>query len=70
MKLIYPDENITKEQAEELLSMAIECRKRVKDQMLRRDTTFDVPEFSFIDKGARETKLVKTAEETGNSSQF
>lgn len=64
MKLIYPDENISKEQAEELLALAIECRKRVKDQMMRLDSTFDIPEFSFIDKTARETKLVQTAEES------
>ena len=63
MKLIYPDENITKEQAEELLEMAIECRKRVKDQMMRIDSTFDVPEFSFIDTATGETKLIQTAEE-------
>lgn len=63
MKLIYPDENITKEQAEELLEMAIECRKRVKDQMMRIDSTFDVPEFSFIDTATGEAKLIQTVEE-------
>ncbi len=32
-KLIYPDENIDKEQARELLEYAIECRRRVKEQL-------------------------------------
>lgn len=63
MKLIYPDGEITKEQAEELLVLAIECRKRVKDQMMRIDSTFDVPEFCYVDKASGEKKLVKTAEE-------
>ena len=63
MKLIYPDGKITKEQAEKLLVLAIECRKRVKDQMMRIDSTFDTPVFSYVDKASGETKLVKTAEE-------
>ncbi len=63
MKLIYPDEKITKEQAESLLVLAIECRKRVKDQMMRIDSTFDTPVFSYVDKKSGETKLVQTVEE-------
>lgn len=63
MKLIYPDEKITKKEAEDLLVMTIECRKRVKDQMMRIDSTFDTPVFSYVDKASGETKLVLTAEE-------
>lgn len=32
-KLIYPDEHIEKEEARELLEYAIECRRRVKEQL-------------------------------------
>ncbi len=64
MKLIYPDEKISKEDAEELLIYAIEARERVKDQLLRIDNTFAVPEFSFLNKESGENKLVKTAEES------
>ncbi len=63
MKLIYPDENITKDEAQELLDLAIESRKRIKDQLLRIDNTFDIPEFSYIDKASGKSRLIKTAEE-------
>lgn len=32
-KLIYPDENMTKEEVRELLEYSIECRRRVKEQL-------------------------------------
>lgn len=47
MKLIYPNEDMTKEQARELLEYAIECRRRVKEQ-LRKMTP---AEFSDVDLG-------------------
>lgn len=40
MKLIYPDKNITKEEALELIDFAVEGRKRVKDQLYIIDETF------------------------------
>ncbi len=64
MKLLFPDGKITKEQAEKLLILSIECRKRVKDQMMRIDSTFDTPSFSYVDRTSGETKLVSTAEES------
>lgn len=63
MKLLFPDEKITKDQAENLLVTAVECRKRVKDQMMRIDSTFDTPSFSYVDKASGEKKFVQTAEE-------
>lgn len=33
MKLIYPDENITREQAQEILEYALVGRRRVKEQL-------------------------------------
>ena len=46
-KLIYPDEQMTKEETRELLEYAIECRRRVKEQ-LRKMTP---GEFSDVDLG-------------------
>lgn len=46
-KLIYPDERMTKEEVRELLEYAIECRRRVKEQ-LRKMTP---GEFSDVDLG-------------------
>ena len=46
-KLIYPDENMTKEETREILEYAIECRRRVKEQ-LRKMTP---GEFSDVNLG-------------------
>ena len=37
MKIIFPNSNQTEEETEEILKFAIECRKRVKDQLKRID---------------------------------
>ncbi len=63
-KLLYPNGEMTKEEAEQLLCMAMEVRKRVKDQMMRIDTTFDIPVFSYTDNASGEIKSVKVLEET------
>ena len=39
MKILYPDGEATREEIEEILRFAIEGRKRVKDQILRIDST-------------------------------
>lgn len=50
MKLIYPHGEATAQQIEELLAFAIEGRKRVKDQILRMDTTMSDVKFGYSDK--------------------
>lgn len=50
MKLIYPDGKATPAEIEELLRFAIEGRKRVKDQILRIDTTMAAVNFGYSDK--------------------
>lgn len=50
MKLIYPGGEATPEEIEELLCFAIEGRKRVKDQILRIDTTMSAVDFGYSDK--------------------
>ena len=48
LKLIFPNGGETEEEVEELLRIAIECRKRVKDQLLRIDSTFENADFHYI----------------------
>jgi ATP-dependent Lon protease len=62
MKIIYPHGEATNEQMEELLRFAIEGRKRVKDQILRIDTTMAEVKFGYFDK-AGEWRGVTTLEE-------
>lgn len=50
MKLIYPDGKATPAEIEELLRFAVEGRKRVKDQILRIDTTMAAVNFCYSDK--------------------
>ena len=49
MKLIYPHGEASAEQIEELLRLAIEGRKRVKDQILRIDSTTADVKFGYSD---------------------
>ena len=65
VKIIYPNQDATKDELEELLRFAIEGRKRVKDQLMRIDHTYSDVRFSYTDKGGGET-LVTTLEEELN----
>lgn len=49
MKILYPDGQATKEEIEEILRFAIEGRKRVKDQILRIDSTMPNVRFGYLD---------------------
>src|SRR5690349_757550 len=62
MKIIYPHGDATKEEIEEVLRFAIEGRKRVKDQILRIDSTMAAVKFSYSDE-AGEWRAVTTLEE-------
>lgn len=62
MKIIYPDGHATSEEIEELLLIAIEGRKRVKDQILRIDSTMSAVNFGYSDK-AGSWRSVTTLEE-------
>lgn len=62
LKLIFPNGGETEAEVEELLRFAIECRKRVKDQLLRIDSTFENADFYYIaSDGAK--RAVTTLEE-------
>lgn len=62
MKLLFPGGGATPEEVRELLSLSMEGRKRVKDQLMRIDSTYPEVEFSFTDQAGRVTK-VQTFEE-------
>jgi len=47
MKLLYPHEQATVDEIEEILRFAIEGRKRVKDQILRMDATMAGVKFGY-----------------------
>lgn len=63
MKIVYPSGDATKEEVKELLTFAIEGRKRVKDQLFRIDPTYDPVDFSFTDNETGAKISVKTLEE-------
>ena len=50
MKIVYPHGEATLEEIEEILRFAIEGRKRVKDQILRIDSTMADVKFGYSDK--------------------
>jgi ATP-dependent Lon protease len=47
MKILFPGGGASKEEVEELLRLAIEGRKRVKDQLMRIDATYPAVDFSY-----------------------
>ena len=64
MKLIYPDGNMTDDEAKELIDFAAEGRKRVKDQLYIIDSTFcaEPAKFQYIWLKSGETVTVETLE--------
>lgn len=62
MKILFPQGGATKDEIEQVLRFSIEGRKRVKDQLMRIDTTYAAVEFSYIDESGKKT-AVATLEE-------
>jgi ATP-dependent Lon protease len=62
MKIIFPNGGATQKEIEELLRFAIEGRKRVKDQLMRIDSTYGNVSFNYIGTDGR-VKPVTTLEE-------
>lgn len=64
MKILFPHEEATPAEIEELLRFAVEGRKRVKDQLMRIDPTYTAVRFGYRrDGGNGSVTLVKTLEE-------
>jgi len=63
MKILYPSGVASKDEIEEILAFAIEGRKRVKDQLLRIDSTYTPTDFGYKDLDSGEYKKITTLEE-------
>ena len=70
MKVLFPGGEAPKEEIQKILDFAIEGRKRVKDQLLRIDPTFDLVEFGYKDKSSGETQTIKTLEEKAHPKHY
>ncbi len=68
LKLIFPDGSQTETEVEELLRLAMESRKRVKDQLARIDSTYPEVDFHYV--GADGTKSRVTTVEEEEYPQF
>lgn len=62
LKVIFPAGGETAEDVEELLQLALESRKRVKDQLFRIDATYPEVDFSYTGSDG-EKRRVQTVEE-------
>lgn len=62
MKILFPQGEATDQEIEDVLRVAIEGRKRVKDQLLRIDATYPAVRFAYFDRHGKE-HLVTTLEE-------
>ncbi|ORV89766.1 ATP-dependent Lon protease [Mycolicibacterium iranicum] len=62
MKILHPQGEATTDEIEEILRFAIEGRKRVKDQILRIDSTMADVKFGYLNKDG-EWRSVTTLEE-------
>jgi ATP-dependent Lon protease len=63
MKVLFPDGSCTKVEMEELLVLALEGRRRVKEQLLKLDETFTPVAFTYADRALGKTHPVLTLEE-------
>lgn len=69
MKILFPHGGATEEEVEELLRFAIEGRKRVKDQLMRIDSTYGKVRFTYLGKDGQ-GKPVSTLEEDEYPSYY
>lgn len=70
-KLIYPDENMTKEEAREILEYSIECRRRVKEQLRKMNPSeFSDVAMGYIDNETGEETIVELPEVASGTLVF
>lgn len=66
VKLIYPDGQVAKEEVAELLDLALEGRRRVKEQLKKMGSfEYHQTSFSYVDAETREERYVGVPEEGG-----
>jgi ATP-dependent Lon protease len=69
VKLIHPSGEMTKEEAAELLELALEGRRRVKEQLKKMGSfEFHQTSFSYIDNETREERFIGVPEQGGGEA--
>jgi len=63
MKILFPHQEATPQEIEELLQFAIEGRKRVKAQLMQIDATYPAVRFAYTHTHSQKTVHVKCLEE-------
>ncbi|MDF1607717.1 BREX system Lon protease-like protein BrxL [Hoeflea sp. YIM 152468] len=63
LKIIFPNGGETEQEVEELLKIAMESRKRVKDQLFRIDSTYPPVDFHFVAADGRKLSIATVEEE-------
>lgn len=63
MKILYPHQEATEQEIENVLQFAIEGRKRVKDQLMKIDSTYAAVRFAYTKNNDETTVHVKSLEE-------
>jgi ATP-dependent Lon protease len=63
MKILFPHGGATDAEIEEVLRVAMEGRKRVKDQLLRIDATYPKVNFAYFDQQGAERSVTTLEEE-------
>ncbi len=62
VKVLYPHGEYTREEAREIMEFAMEVRKRIKDQLIRMDETYEEVEFSYTDNQSGKKVYSETLE--------
>ncbi len=57
MKILFPHGDAPKNEIEEILRFAVEGRKRVKNQLMRIDSTYADVRFGYADNEGEETSV-------------
>ena len=70
LKLLYPNQDASKEEMRYLLEFSIQGRKRIKDQLLKIDKTYEEVNFSYTDLEDDVQKGVYTQEEIQHPNFF
>lgn len=63
MKVMYPHDGATVKEIEEILRFSIEGRKRVKDQLMRIDTTYQETKFYYEDNDGKRYNVTTLEED-------
>ncbi|PWW03822.1 ATP-dependent Lon protease [Hoeflea marina] len=63
LKIIFPNGGETEQEVEELLRIAMESRKRVKDQLFRIDSTYPAVDFHYTASDGRKIPVTTVEEE-------